>query len=82
MSFKELKVFFDKVTSWPQLISKLLVAPVVYCCDITYNSVIGTIIQPIYTCYIPNILQHDYIVSHYIIYRLSLSTVVLNSRDW
>ena len=27
MSFKELKVFFDKVTSWPQLISKLLVAP-------------------------------------------------------
>ena len=27
MSFKELKVFFDKVTSWPQLISKLLVTP-------------------------------------------------------
>ena len=27
MSFKELKSFFDKVTSWPQLISKLLVAP-------------------------------------------------------
>ena len=35
---------------------------VVYRCDITFNSVIGTIIQPIYTCYIPNILQHDYIV--------------------
>ena len=27
MSFKEFKKFFDKVTSWPQLISKLLVAP-------------------------------------------------------
>ena len=26
MSFKELKKFFDKVTSWPQLISKVLFA--------------------------------------------------------
>ena len=29
MSFKELKSIFDKVTPWPQLILKFLVAPAV-----------------------------------------------------
>ena len=33
MSFKELQIFEDKVTSWPQLISNLLVAPAcLQCC--------------------------------------------------
>ena len=31
MSFKELESIFDKVTSWPQLISKLLVTPAACC---------------------------------------------------